>query len=148
MIAKKAVGFIIFIKQGRGIRYLLLHHGGDYWNFPKGRVESGESELETAQRELLEETGIADLKIVPDYGDGYDYDFDSVIENGQREKVHRTAVFFLAEVDKEDVKISDEHLDFGWFDFETALKRMYYQEGQNMLKRAHQYLLKQSDFVL
>ena len=64
MLREKTIGIITFKREGQGIRYLLLHHGGDYWNFPKGRQEKGESELDSALRELKEETGITKVKII------------------------------------------------------------------------------------
>ena len=148
MLREKTIGIIIFKREGQSIRYLLLHHGGEYWNFPKGRQEKDETEIESALRELQEETGISDIKIIEGFRDEYDYDFDSEVRSGERKKVYKTAIFFLGEVKDQTVKISDEHLDFGWFDFDTALKRMFYQEGQNSLKRAKQFLLKQQGFVL
>ena len=148
MTRSKSVGFVIFRKEDKGIKYLLLHHGAEYWNFPKGRVEEGEEELQTAKRELVEETGITDIKIHPDFRYEYTYDFDTVIANKTKETVYRTGVFFLGEVLADMVKISDEHLDFGWFDYDTALDRLFYQQGRDLLKQAHQFLLNKQDFVL
>lgn len=148
MIREKTIGVITFRKEGRGIRYLLLHHSGQYWNFPKGRQEKGEEELDSALRELEEETGIIKVKITDGFRDEYDYDFDTEIKGGTKEKIYKKAIFFIGEVDDEKVKVSDEHLDYGWFDFETAMKRIFFQEGQDQLKRAHQFLLNQQDFVL
>jgi len=148
MVREKTVGIVIFRKEGRGIRYLLLHHGGPYWNFPKGRQEAGETEEQTARRELREETGIADVKIIDGFKHEYDYDFDLEVKDGIREKVFKHAVFFLGEVASDAVTISHEHTDFGWFDYETAHERSFYQQGQNLLKAAHQPLLKEQDFVI
>ena len=139
---------VIITREGKGIRYLLLHHGGPYWNFPKGRQEHGESELDTARRELREETGITDVKIIEGFHYEYDYDFDSEVKDGIREKIYKHAIFFLGEVTSDAVTISHEHTDFGWFDYETAQRRSFYQQGQNLLKAAHQFLLKEQDFVL
>lgn len=148
MFREKTIGIIVFKKEGQGIRYLLLHHGGEYWNFPKGRQEGLETELDSAMRELEEETGITKIEITDDFKDDYNYDFDTEVNNGVKEKIYKQAIFFLGEVKDEKIRISDEHLDFGWFDYETALKRLFYQEGQNSLKKAHKFLLKQQDFVL
>ncbi|OGY46054.1 MAG: hypothetical protein A2744_04030 [Candidatus Buchananbacteria bacterium RIFCSPHIGHO2_01_FULL_44_11] len=148
MIKQLSVGFVVFRRAGKGLRYLLLHHGGEYWNFPKGRQVAGETELATALRELKEETGIEQVNLIKDFRFEYDYDFDTTVQNGVKEKVYKHAIFFLVEVNESEVKISDEHLDFGWFDFNTALSRLFYQPGQDCLKAAHQFLLKQQDFVL
>ncbi len=148
MIKKKSAGIIVFKKDGQGIRYLLLHHGGDYWNFPKGTQEKGEDDLQTALRELREETGIRNIKVIDSFFDGYDYDFDTKIRQGVKEKVYKTVVFFLGEVKDKEIKISNEHIDFGWFDFKTASERLFYQNGQDLLKRAHQFILRSQNFVL
>jgi len=148
MIKQKSAGVIVFRRDGRGIKYLLLHHGGEYWNFPKGRQEAGETDVQTALRELEEETGIKAIKLLDGFCHDYEYDFDTTVCDGVKEKIAKTAVFFLGEVVNDEVKISDEHFDFGWFDFDTAQRRMFYQRGRDCLKEAHQFLLKQQDFVL
>ncbi|NUM25086.1 MAG: NUDIX domain-containing protein [Candidatus Buchananbacteria bacterium] len=148
MVREKTIGFIIFRRQGKSVRYLLLHHGGDYWNFPKGRQEAGEDEVTSARRELEEETGITAINIIPDFRDEYDYDFDTEIRSGVKERIYKKAIFFMAQAETDEVKISDEHIDHGWFDYDTALKRLFFQNGQNLLKRAHKFLLNKQDFVL
>ncbi len=141
MIREKTIGIITFKKKGRSIHYLLLHYGGEYWNFPKGHQEKEESELDTALREVREETGIGKVKIIEGFKYEYDYDFNTKVKDGIKQQVYRHAIFFLGEIKAEKIKISNEHLDYGWFDFETALERLFYQESQNSLRRAHQLLL-------
>jgi 8-oxo-dGTP pyrophosphatase MutT (NUDIX family) len=148
MLRQKTIGFVIFKREGMAIRYLLLHHDREYWNFPKGRQEGLETEQDTALRELREETGIAQVKIIDGFRNEYDYDFNTEIHDRTKERVYKTAIFYLGEVSGDKVKISDEHLDFGWFDYNTALKRLFFQNGQVVLKKANQFLLKQQDFVL
>lgn len=148
MLRQKTIGIITFQREGQRIRYLLLHHEGEYWNFPKGRQDGLETELDTALRELKEEAGISKVKIIEGFHDEYDYDFDTEISNGEKEKIYKKAIFFLGEVVDQPIKISDEHIDYGWFDYETANKRLFYQEGRDSLKRAHQFILKNQDFVL
>ena len=51
-------------------KVLLLRHssvssrGGGHWDFPKGHIDDGETEIQTALRELEEETGIANVDLV------------------------------------------------------------------------------------
>lgn len=37
---------------------LIFHKGGKHWGFPKGHKDHQETDLETAKRELKEETGL------------------------------------------------------------------------------------------
>lgn len=142
------VGIVVYRENHGKISYLLLHHGGSYWNFPKGRMEKGETEQETALRELSEETGISTIDVNDSFRAEYDYDFDSQIKDGINEHVHKHAIFFLGKVESDKVEISDEHIDHGWFDYETARKRLFFQNGQDVLKQAHQYLSKNHKIVL
>ena len=45
------------------INYLILNYSYGHWDFPKGNIESGETEIETIKREVMEETGISRYKI-------------------------------------------------------------------------------------
>ncbi len=144
----KTIGLVIFKKEGKAVKYLLLHRGGEYWTFPKGRPQGMENELETAFRELEEETGIVHPRLVEDFREEYNYDFDTQINEGHKEKVYQTGIFYLAEVYEDDVRISQEHIDYGWFDYDTAYKRLFYQNNQNILKKAQQMIFREQDFVL
>ena len=61
----------------QGCRYLLLR-AYNYWDFPKGLVEGDETVIETALREVKEETGLSrlvfrwgeDYRETPPYGRG------------------------------------------------------------------------------
>ena len=43
---------------------ILVSQFGVSWSFPKGRVEEGEEVIEAAKREIYEETGVKDLKLI------------------------------------------------------------------------------------
>ena len=62
-----SAGAIIFFRQKKKIKYLLLKHSEKYWNFPKGHIEKRESELAAAKREVWEETGIKKMTILPSF---------------------------------------------------------------------------------
>ncbi|MFN0314424.1 MAG: NUDIX domain-containing protein, partial [Burkholderiales bacterium] len=57
---KFSAGVVVVRSAGEEWRYLLLRVFKN-WDFPKGRVEEGESPLEAARREVEEETGLSVL---------------------------------------------------------------------------------------
>ena len=61
---EKSCGAIIVSDSGR---ILLIHQRKGHWSFPKGHVESGETEEMTALREVKEEVGL-DVRLTPDFG--------------------------------------------------------------------------------
>ena len=59
MSYEKSCGAVVFRKYHGNIELLLIKHVvGGHWSFPKGHVEPGETEEQTALREIKEETGI------------------------------------------------------------------------------------------
>ncbi|MBI4994923.1 NUDIX domain-containing protein, partial [Candidatus Peregrinibacteria bacterium] len=59
MVKEISAGIIIYRKTSEGIKFLLLYHGGRYWNFPKGKLDQGEKSFRAALREVKEETGLS-----------------------------------------------------------------------------------------
>ena len=57
---KRAAGAVVFRRTGDGVPLLVLRAYRN-WDFPKGLVEPGESELDAAKRETAEETGLTGL---------------------------------------------------------------------------------------
>ena len=47
---------------------LVVSQYGTSWSLPKGHIEPGESKILAARREILEETGIKDLKLIKELG--------------------------------------------------------------------------------
>lgn len=65
----------IFKKQGDYL-YCVVQHAGEHWGFPKGHPNPGESEEESARRELWEETGITEVDIIPSASFNHSYFFE------------------------------------------------------------------------
>lgn len=133
----RASGFVIFRIVCNQIEYLLLQtsYGNHHWTPPKGHVDPGESDLETALRETEEETGLTktDLHIL-----AY---FNKTIEYDVRGKP-KTAVYLLAELIKHNtsVKLSDEHQSFKWVPLDEACKLVKHQSLQEVLTESRAFL--------
>ena len=133
---ERSAGAVVYRKgDGGGRIYLLLQNAGR-WDFPKGRVEKGESEGQTVLREVEEETGLKDLKIVPGFRKMIEYFYRREGKN-----IHKQVTYLLGETKVERVTISFEHQGFGWFPYEEALDRASYDNSKVTLKEAEQFLL-------
>ena len=129
-----SAGFIIF-RENKTREYLLLHHGSDYWNFPKGKLESGESEKDTAIRELTEETGLKDIEFIK----GFEGTFDYVYNHGNR-KIKKVVKMFLALYLKGKIILSHEHLDHAWLSYDKALNNLNFNNTRRILAEAEKFL--------
>jgi len=87
------------------------------------------------KREAFEEAGLSDLRFVFGFRDKIEYDY---FMKGR--KIHKVVYYYLAETSQEDVKLSYEHQDFAWLDYENALKRITYDNDRGVLRKAHRYL--------
>ncbi len=131
---ERSAGAVVFRESDGGRMYLLLQNAGR-WDFPKGGVEKGESELQTVLREVKEETGLNDVKIV--------HGFRKVIEYFYRrngKNVHKQVVYLLAATDDEKVKISVEHQGYGWFEYREALDKASYDNSKVTLAEAEKFV--------
>ncbi len=129
-------GAVVF-RKGRKVLYLLLLYGKGHWDFPKGHIEKGESQQETAVRETLEETGIADLKFVDSFKEKIGYFFRQ-----DKKLIHKEVTYFLAETKTSKVVLSFEHKGYEWLPIEEALERVTYRSSREVLKKADEFLEK------
>lgn len=150
MPKEKSAGALIY-RIENGIRYyLLLHYGSGHWEFPKGHIEAGETEEETVKREIFEETGINDIKIIPGFKKYIKYFFRQYKENvsekerreGKTPWVFKLVTFFVAETQTKDVKISPEHTGFLWLPINEAIKKTTFKNSKKLLKEADDFVLK------
>jgi 8-oxo-dGTP pyrophosphatase MutT (NUDIX family) len=132
---ERSAGAIVFHDDGAERKYLLLKYPAGHWDFPKGNVEKGESEVQTATREVREETGLENLSFVTGFRKQIEYFYR---RGGKR--VHKQVVFLLAATNTETVRLSHEHHDFGWFAFKEALSRVTYPNSKNALTLAEELL--------
>jgi len=133
---ERSAGFVLFRRSPDRRLYLLLRHrDGGHWAFPKGRIEPGEDERDTAEREVAEETGIETPRRIGGFRRVSAYRF----ERGGR-SISKTVVFFLGEAVSATVCLSDEHTDAAWLGMAAARERLTYAEGRRILDEAEAFL--------
>ena len=132
MVKEKSCVAIIYKKFKNDLYVLLLKHNKGHWSFPKGHVETSESEEETAKREIKEETNL-DVEL--------DTDFRYVSTYSPKKGVIKDVVFFAAiPITNKIVIQEDEIEEFSWYKYNEALKIITYEKDKKVLKLMKNYL--------
>lgn len=97
-------------------RFLLMRHK-DRWDLPKGHVDPGESDMEAALREMVEETGIPVDAIELDPFFRFEHKYEVRESRGGGELKLKTLVIFLARLQREVPIEVTEHPGYQWFEW-------------------------------
>ena len=119
-------------------RVLLLHRKperGNFWQPITGSIEAGESPLETARREIAEETGHRGEPEALDLQQSF------MIESQYLETLYPVPIIasemgFVAKLSSAaPIRIdAEEHDDFGWFTFGEAYERIRWTDDREALE--------------
>ncbi|WP_213698066.1 NUDIX domain-containing protein [Acetomicrobium sp.] len=131
-----SAGAVIFYWENDKPVYLLLRAYRN-WDFPKGEIKQEEHPLETAKREVAEETGLTDVIF-----------YDDVIETPPYGK-GKVAMFYIAEAKTKDVFLPispdlgrPEHHEWKWLPYDDA-RTLLNERLKAILEWAHQKILKE-----
>lgn len=133
---EKSCGAIIVYKdknKEKSYKVLLVrNNNGRNYSFPKGHVEKGETEEQTAIREIKEETGL-DVEIVDSFREVSDYcPFGNI---------KKRVVFFMAQAFTDKVVIQKEEIDsYKWVDLFEAHNICTYENDLRVIKKAKENL--------
>lgn len=136
-MSEKSAGSVIFRIEEKKPIFLLLSENR-HWGFPKGNIEEGESERETAIRETIEETGISNLRFVNNFFEKIEYFYR---RGGVT--IHKEVVYFLSETEQREVKLSFEHQRYIWLDFEESMKKLSFENEKKVLEKANDVIVKE-----
>jgi 8-oxo-dGTP pyrophosphatase MutT (NUDIX family) len=131
MIKEKSCGAVIYKKED-DYSFLILKHNSGHYSFPKGHVENNESEIDTAIREIKEETN---LNVI------IDGDFRVVNTYSPKEGIVKDVVFFVAKAISYDVVVQEEEIDsIDWYSYDEALDIITYDSDKKILIDVYKYL--------
>lgn len=143
MNREKSCGIVIFKSIEGEIRYLLIQsrtHGD--WGLPKGHVEKGETEEETALREVLEETGLTPTLI-----DGFREVVNYKVYLKKADKlVDKEVVYFLGRATEEDVRMQENEVSaFSWETEQRAYERLSHENARQVLRQAAMWIFENTE---
>lgn len=122
-------------EEGRVYVLVIVHKGGKHWGFPKGHKDPGETDLQTAERELKEETGleIADWVSLNPYVETYTfYKF--------RNKIRKKVSYFPAFVQGTLCLQQEEIIDARWVPIEHANEHLTFKEAKEICSKVQELL--------
>ena len=130
---EKSCGVIVYRRNQEHIDLLLVKNRyGGHWSFPKGHVEGNETEVQTALREVREETG---LEVRLQSG------FRQMVEYFPKPNVKKQVVYFLGEAKSSRVKMQEEEISrIIWTDIRRAWRIVAFENDKNLIWMAHKRL--------
>ena len=136
---RHSYGIIPLCAGETGIEVLLVKQKGtekEYWSFPKGTPEEGESPIETARREVNEEVGITFKEIDESvtFSEDYTYMWEEVT-------VEKTTTYYVGYVEDKAYTIQEEEIEeAAWVPVERVIERLSYPETKNLFAAVRTYL--------
>lgn len=138
-----SAGVIVYRGEDRR-EYLLVRSAQTrkpVWEFPKGGIETGESELDAALRELAEETGLTANDYVLLDGFQREERYYFTIGGGKEMRLVRKRVdYFLAEWRQGEVQLSEEATRYAWATASEARKMLKFPQKRQLLAHAEAWL--------
>ena len=131
---EKSCGAVVFTRTDKGVKYLLIANLKGIYGFPKGHVEAGETEEQTALREIREETGLR-VTLVPG--------FRAVDEHliPEKQDTMKQIVYFLAEYEGQEVAYQKEELSGAYLvSYEEAMGMFQFESSRRILTEANHFL--------
>ena len=127
---EKSCGAVVYNPKKHSFLIIKMLNGN--WGFPKGHTEDQETDIQTAIREVMEETGI-NIEIL----DG----FKKSIKYIPFPEVLKEVIFFIGITEEEKVTIDkDEIEDYMWCSYEEALKMITYKPQRDVMESSLQFI--------
>ena len=116
-------------------KILFLLHSAGHWDFPKGNIESGETEMQAAARELREETGISCFRFLPRFKYTITYSY-----RRNKTPISKKVTYFLGTTEVTDILLSYEHIGYCWKDLDKPFDLISYGNTKRSLESVKNFL--------
>ena len=135
--------YVVVCSYYKGQWLLSRHEIRDTWETQGGHVESGETPMEAAKRELYEESGVSPNSLIKLTSMCY-VRADCFSDKARANWAHDTYVipeYSFAFECNEDISISREHTEILWLTYAEAMTRLTWDSNKTALYEIHQRLI-------
>ena len=130
---EKSCGAIVYKNENDELKFLLVHQHNNHYSFPKGHVEDNETEIETALREIKEETNL-DVEIDTNFR----YQITYLVE---QKNIMKDVVYFVATPKTFDLISQDGEIDeCVWCSYEEVLEKLEFDNIKEVFEKAYEYI--------
>ena len=139
MQRETSCGAVVFTLCGGERRYVIVRGKKGFFGFPKGHMEAGETEQETALREIKEETGLS-VQLI----DGFrTEDEHPLIREGKPETIKKIIYFAAVYENQETHAQESEITEIRLMTYEEAMKAFQFESSKRILAEANAFLNRQ-----
>ena len=115
---------------------LILQYPQGHWDLPKGHIEKNDGDhKQTALRELAEETGISEITWIDGFKQKTQYSFTK-----KGKEVNKTVWWLLAKTSEINVKLSKEHRNYLWLDWDSAINQVTHDLTKSVISSAMKFI--------
>ena len=130
---EKSCGAVVYKKENNELKFLLAYQSNGHHSFPKGHMEENETEIETALREIKEETNL-DVTIDSNFRYATSYFLES-------KGVMKEAVYFVATPTTFDlINQEGEITECSWNNYDETLQKLEFDNMRELLEKANNYI--------
>ena len=131
---ERSCGAVVYTRREEQILFVVVQEKTGAYSFPKGHMEGNETELETARREIFEETGLR-----PEFVEG----FCQVNEYAMAEKpgTWKRVTYYLAEFGNELPEPQERDIKkVRLLPYEQAIGMFVHEDARRILTTAYKFL--------
>lgn len=131
---EKSCGGVVISREKGDVRYLIIESREGIFGFPKGHAEGNETEMETAIREIFEETGLK-----PDFIEGFRAEQEYPLP--RKKGVIKKVVYFLAEYENQEIIPQEKELKSArLLKYDDAINLLQFQNAKDVLTLADKFI--------
>ncbi len=143
MLKEFSFGAIICKIKNDSLLFLLINSKRNgIWGFPKGHIENGESETETARREIFEETGIKNIEFIENFRQEDVYIIDGAASRTDERQVEKHSIYFLASALEDTLDFDkNEILELKWTAINQAQDLLSFANQKKIINSAYNLII-------